>query len=149
MTAKKKDKATVPDVREDGRMLRTDSATDRKELLCVAREFSGPLPPPEMLERYAQISPDILDVLVEMAQKEQTLREKALDATIAENRREQGLTAKGLYLATTIIVLGIAAGCYCAFCGREWAAVAAFGVAGAVGWMKTGATPTADKPECK
>lgn len=149
MTAKKKDKATVPDVREDGRMLRTDSATGQKELLCVAREFSGPLPPPEMLERYAQISPEILDVLVEMAQKEQTLREKALDATIAENRREQGLTAKGLYLATAIIVLGIAAGCYCAFCGREWAAVAAFGVAGAVGWMKTGSPSTSAKPERK
>jgi hypothetical protein len=84
-----------------------------------------------------------------MAQKEQEMREKALDATIAENRREQGLTAKGLYLATAIIVLGIAAGCYCAFCGHEWAAVAAFGVAGAVGWMKTGAAPTADKPERK
>lgn len=149
MTAKKKDKATVPDVREDGRMLRTDSATGQKELLCVAREFSGPLPPPEMLERYAQISPDILGVLVEMAQTEQEMREKALDATIAENRREQGLTAKGLYLATAIIVLGIAAGCYCAFCGREWAAVAEFGVAGAVGWMKTGAATTADKPERK
>lgn len=140
----KKSKSPVARSNDD-RLIRKDEAEESRAAttFCLAREFSGLLPSPEVLRGYAEISPEIATTIVEMARNEQTLREKALDATIAENRRDQELAGQGLKGALFILFLAILAGYFCAYVGSEWGAVAAFGMGGSICWMRTGRSRSA------
>lgn len=142
----KKNKASVARPSDDRLVRKDEPEESRATTLCLAREFSGPLPSPEVLRGYAEISQEIATSIVEMARKEQTMREKALDATIAENRRDQELAGQGLKGALFILFLAILAGCFCAYVGSEWGAVAAFGMGGSICWMRTGRPRSTSSP---
>ena len=61
------------------------------QTVVQARQFSGPIPPPEMLTQYASVNPDIPNRIITMAetqqQHRQTLERQLLEAEIQENRR--------------------------------------------------------------
>jgi uncharacterized membrane protein len=84
--------------------------------VIVASSFSGPLPPPEVLEGYDRIFPGLAERLVRMAEKQSDhrmeLEKKAISAQLSESSRGQifgliiGLT--GLILSSYVIVNGYA-----------------------------------------
>lgn len=59
----------------------------------VAQEYSGPLPPPKMLEHYNEIDPGFANRIITMAEKEQThrhsLEEMSVKGTIDKDGRGQ------------------------------------------------------------
>lgn len=57
------------------------------ELTLEARQFTGPLPPPEQLLQYEQISPGFADRIVTMAEKEQENRHGEIRARIGLQKR--------------------------------------------------------------
>jgi uncharacterized membrane protein len=44
------------------------------ELTLQAKHFEGPLPPPEQLKQYEEVSPGFAERIVQMAEKEQDFR---------------------------------------------------------------------------
>jgi uncharacterized membrane protein len=58
-------------------------------------EFSGPLPPPQMLEKYDQVSPGAAAIIIAMVQKQQehrmSLEKQVIDSDVSRSR--QGLYA--------------------------------------------------------
>ncbi len=49
------------------------------ELTLQAKHFEGPLPPPEQLKQYEEVSPGFAERIVQMAEKEQDFRHRDTD----------------------------------------------------------------------
>lgn len=75
------------------------------------RSHSGPLPPAEDLQKYANISPKVLDTILEMAQKNNDTQNKT-------RRREQAFTFLGDLSKTAS---GLIFGCGCLLAAYELA----------------------------
>lgn len=79
--------------------------------------WSGPLPPPEALERFNAIIPNGADRIVSMAEREQAhridLEGSGQKATIAEARR-------GQYLGAIISAIALGGAVYTAHIGAHW-----------------------------
>lgn len=67
--------STADDVNVE-EIVREQVKTAFSSLSVHARFFVGPIPPPEVLKQYAEISPDIPDRIVKMAENEQLERMK-------------------------------------------------------------------------
>jgi uncharacterized membrane protein len=79
------------------------------QIIAEATSFSGPLPPPDLLEAYERTQPGLSDRIVRMAESEQTHRQRL------ENREHQSqvtLRIIGLLGGIVLAVLGILAGGY-------------------------------------
>jgi uncharacterized membrane protein len=79
----------------------------RERTLAVRTEFSGPVPPPAILERYDQILPGAAERILAMAERQATHRQ-SLERTVVEGnaiaqRRGQVL---GFILALAALVIG-------------------------------------------
>lgn len=94
--------------------------------------FAGPLPPPDILEKYNQISPGAAERIIKMAEDQakhrQDLERKVIDADIIGGRRGQ----------TCGFIIGLAAvlgGTACALLGHQIAGtfIGGGGVTGLVG----------------
>lgn len=89
--------------------------------IAMAECFSGPLPPPEILERYEKIKPGLADRIVCLAEEQQHHRIKTEDAFTPEiikvNQRGQIFA-----FVITLVALGIMA--YLASQGMEKAVIA-------------------------
>lgn len=111
---------------DDGRLVEVTSAT-----LSV-----GPLPSPEALARYAQISPDLVERIVVMAETQgehrRGMERSALDADIEQARGELVDRRLGQWLGFTIATVAILAGAVVIVLGHDWAG-GALGVSGVVG----------------
>lgn len=78
------------------------------EMTLEARSFQGPLPHPEQLAQYAQISPAYADRIITMGEKEQESR--LADAALVRRTQGKILTRGqifGFILSLAIIVGGI------------------------------------------
>lgn len=77
----------------------------RVSTIGVSRQFSGPLPPPEMLDQYNQVEPGAANRILRMAEKEQSHRHdresEAVAGEIAKDRRGQNYA---LLVSMTIIL---------------------------------------------
>ena len=71
-------------------------------------QYSGPLPPPEALERYNQIVPGAAERLIAMAENQHTHRQELEKHVIHSNVSAQKLgTILGFIVAMTVIIGGV------------------------------------------
>lgn len=104
---------------------------DETHLISLISRFSGPIPPPEILEHYNQIIPGAAERIMEWTETQtrhrQELESESLKADIAEKRR-------GQHYALVIALAALVAAVICAWLGFPWAsgviAVATFGAIG-------------------
>ena len=64
--------------------------------------FIGPIPPPEKLEQYAQIGPDVVDRIIKMAEQEQRHQQELESRAFVEDAKAFG---RGQWFAFTIAIL--------------------------------------------
>lgn len=99
----------------------------------TAMQFSGPVPPPNLLMQYEQISPGLANRMVLMAERESSHRQqievKIVDSHCADQTAFHVEVKRGQVLATAITIFAIAAGAYTANQGHEIAG----GILGAAG----------------
>ncbi|MHB8172921.1 MAG: DUF2335 domain-containing protein [Nitrospirota bacterium] len=85
--------------------------------------FSGPLPPPALLEHYNQVQPGFAERIVMMAEEEANHRRacerKALEADIELNGKDFSERQRGQFLAFGIVLIIGGLGCYLAMNGHE------------------------------
>lgn len=83
-----------------------DSSTNVRVTSAFSRSFSGPLPPPEILQRYDEIETGFANRIVTLAEKEQSHRHDtegtALASSIASEKRGQYLA----FILCAMIVIG-------------------------------------------
>jgi len=87
--------------------------------------FSGPLPPPALLQGYEAIKTGFADRIVKMAESESDHRrkqeEKALNSDIKASDKEFLERRIGQFLAFAIVIIMASLGFYLAITGRELA----------------------------
>jgi len=87
--------------------------------LVVTKEtsFSGPIPPPDMLERYEKALPGSADRIVAIAENEQKIRDKN------DSRSSYNDTFR-VFGSIAVSISLVMAACFCVYYGQPWAAVA-------------------------
>ncbi len=109
-------------------MPRAPSATPTNNLApqmqaMAIQQYSGPIPPPEMLARY---DPEVRGIILRMAEDEQSQRNsrlnKALEADIEDRQRVRSLEGRGQWFGFGIGVAGIIAATIMAIYGEPVAA---------------------------
>ena len=94
------------------------SRNGQLQALATARaeSFSGPLPPPQILEKYNQIVPGAADRIIAMAESQskhrQELETKAIESDIKNSRL-------GLHYGLIIGLATVAGGAFCIYSGYE------------------------------
>jgi uncharacterized membrane protein len=83
-------------------------------------QFSGPLPPPEILKEYNDILPGLADRVMKMAEKQSTHRQKIEDRVIGSDAYRANA---GLWIGAGVAVLSILAGAYLVAIDHDWAGV--------------------------
>lgn len=87
-------------------------------------QFTGPLPPPGILEQYEKLCPGITTRLVDAAyaegQHRQGLENKTLDANIEAMRRQFAEARLGQIFAFAIAVTFVLVGAYVTLEGHPW-----------------------------
>jgi len=107
-------------------------------ILSVA-EFSGPLPPPSILQGYETVLPGAADRIIAMAEKQsahrQELEHVATNASIDEMRLQFDESRRGQLCAVIVALALIGGGVYLAKIGHPWqgTAMGGGGVIGSVG----------------
>ncbi len=100
-------------------------------------EFTGPIPPPGLLEQYNKFLPNAADRILSMAEKEQEhrhkMQEKLVDSQVLDQRQERTEIRVGQILGFLIGVVSIVAGSYTAISSSSTATSAAGGVIGLSG----------------
>ncbi|MBX2866418.1 DUF2335 domain-containing protein [Candidatus Kaiserbacteria bacterium] len=74
-----------------------------------AEFFSGPLPHPDLLNKYKEVDPNVLETITRMAEREQTERLKRQNKIVLF---VGGKSILGLIFAFFVVLAGIAAGVY-------------------------------------
>lgn len=91
--------------------------------VAFRQQYSGPIPPPEML---AQYDPEVRGIILRMAEDEQSQRNsrlnKALDADIEDRKRVRILEGRGQWFGFSIGIAGIIAATIMALYGEPVAA---------------------------
>lgn len=79
----------------------------KRQLITEAHQFSGPIPPPEVLAKYNEVVPDAAERIISMAENQskhrQDLESKAVSSDIENSRR--GLIF-GLIIGLTAVIGG-------------------------------------------
>ena len=88
----------------------------------MSRTFSGPLPPPELLERYNQVLPGAAERIIAMAEKQQEHRQTIERNVIFGNTASQ---TRGNYLGFIVCMTAILGGIWLIYLGRETIGLAA------------------------
>jgi uncharacterized membrane protein len=111
------DEADGPGGLEAAEVVDAEIASDNRRLIASA-EFSGPLPPPNVLREYDRVKPGLADIIVSQWQSETAHRHKTIDSLTEIDRevvrdysvfqrRGQwlGFGALGLICAVTALAL--------------------------------------------
>jgi len=89
----------------------------------VISKFSGPLPPPEILAQYNQLTPDAADRIITMAETEAShrreLEQKVIDGEIKNEQARNIETKTGQVLGFIIGTFTVGCGTYAAVSGAE------------------------------
>jgi uncharacterized membrane protein len=81
----------------------TDKLTDnRREQIVVSHQFSGPIPPPDTLEKYNQIIPGAAERILNMAENEAASRQRNDEKLINNIVRSSFL---GIFFAFASVIL--------------------------------------------
>lgn len=99
---------------------------DGRSARIFSSQFSGPVPPPGLMEGYKKVDPAFPDRIMKMAEKEQDHRHVE-SATLLDY--EYDLSKRGLHLAAGVGVALIAAAVPISIFGQSWLA-GAFGAGG-------------------
>lgn len=91
---------------------RASGAQQHQRTLVVSAgvSFVGPLPPPEMLAKYEEVQPGLVDRIVSMAEREQAHRHVQEASLVAGELRKQTL-GQALGFGVTIAGLATTFGC--------------------------------------
>lgn len=92
-----------------------------RQLIAAAFHFSGPLPPPEILNGYEQVLPGSADRIIRMAEGQASHRQ-AIER--GEQQSERRLSYAGVAAALLIGLTGLGASTAMALAGHEASAVA-------------------------
>ena len=95
----------------------------------VTQEFSGPIPPPKILEEYNKVAPDAADRIIAMAEQEACHR-RSIEKSILSNEYNEARTGQKFALA--IGVLAIVSASIISVLGTQWAG-AIIGGGGVIG----------------
>jgi len=76
------------------------------ELTLQAKHFEGPLPPPEQLKQYEEVSPGFAERIVQMAEKEQDFRHRDTDRIRGMQRKIIGRGQVFGFILSLVIILG-------------------------------------------
>lgn len=82
----------------------------------VSSEYSGPIPPPHLLEQYSRIDPNLVAHIITGSKEERHHRHSCEKAIID---RSFSQTKRGQWLAFSIAIIGIAIGGFLAYTGKE------------------------------
>ncbi len=85
-------------------------------LLAMSRSFSGPLPPPELLERYNDALPGAAERIFKMAEKQQEHRQAIEKKVVFGNTSSQ---TRGNYLGFLVSMTAILGGIWLIYMGKE------------------------------
>lgn len=109
--------------------LPTSRSNNQRSSLQVSREFIGPVPPPDLLERYNQIIPGAGERIIAMAEQETSHRHD-IERTIVTNEYREA--KRGQIFAVIIGSLAIISGTIISLQGAQWAGIA-IGGGGVIG----------------
>jgi uncharacterized membrane protein len=84
--------------------------------LFKAEHFSGPLPPPEMLQRYNDVAPGMAERIVALAEKQSDHRRSLESQVVNGNERRAN---RGQWMAFILAFAGIIAGVYLTMSGKS------------------------------
>jgi len=91
-----------------------NSPQEQKALVAVGQQFSGPLPPPEMLAQYDDVTPGAGDRIIAMAEAQSAHRRavetKGAEAQVEDFKAARAEARLGQVFAFIIAVFGILAG---------------------------------------
>ena len=83
----------------------------------VKAEFSGPLPPPDALEKYERVSPGAAERIIAMAETQSSHRHE-LEKSLVDSEYKQA--SKGQICAATLGALAIISGAIAGILGAQW-----------------------------
>ena len=94
------------------------------QILAQGASFSGPIPPPAILQEYNRITPGLAERIVSMAEKEalhrHEIEHKALTADISDQNKMFSEARLGQICGFIIGLAAIIAGVYTATNGAQW-----------------------------
>ena len=101
-----------------------DEKNAAAQLVKVAAtlSYSGPLPPPEALQKYDQILPGAADRIIRMAESQHEHRQKLEKTVVESNAFSQKV---GLILGFVVAMTAIVGGIWLAREGKSWSGVTA------------------------
>lgn len=134
---------------------------EEHQVLAMKAEFRGPLPPPEVLQRYEDIHPGTAERILQQFEREtqhrHAIEEKLVDGQLDIQRDEIPARRLGQVFGLIIALSGIVAAAYCvstaSSAGQAWAGagIAGFSLATLAGVFvygrKVKETEEADKHE--
>ena len=83
---------------------------------ATAQSFSGPLPPPQILEKYNQVVPDAAERIIAMAESQSKHRQSLEVTVIDSDIRNSRL---GLHYGLIIGLATVIGGAFCIYSGYE------------------------------
>jgi uncharacterized membrane protein len=121
-----------------------------RSTILTTSEFSGPVPPPNLLAGYENVCPGLANRIFKMAEVEADHRRKletsVVDANIQHNCRNSSESRRGQIFALIITLAGLVAGCYTALQGHDVAG-GILGVGGMGGIVTTFVLGRAKSPK--
>jgi uncharacterized membrane protein len=110
-----------------------DSQKERSQLSIVSQTtISGPLPPPDILQKYGIINPSFPERIVAMAEKEQNivhdLRKENLELNKLAFTQQAESLKRGQLCALFLALLALSATVYLGINGHDWLAGGVFSV---------------------
>lgn len=82
----------------------------------MSQSFSGPIPPPELLEKYNDVIPNAAERILAMAEKQQEHRQALERKVVFANAEAQ---KQGMYLGFIIVMAAIIGGTWLIAKGKE------------------------------
>ena len=112
-----------------------EQQAEERQLVAMQAEFQGPLPPPQLLERYEEIHPGTAERILQQFEREtqhrHAIEQKLVDAQLEVQRAEIPAFRLGQVFGLVIALGGISAGALCVIlaptAGHAWAGA---GIAG-------------------
>ncbi len=96
--------------------LPSEETREIAQTVIQARQFSGPIPPPEMLDQYASVDPEFPDRIITMAESQQQHRQNMESGAL---NAATNIEKKGQIYAFTVSISIIAAALYLIASGKE------------------------------
>ena len=106
-----------PQAEQDNQGGQQESTARHVETLIARQSISGPLPSASEMAKYDQISPDLVDRIVKMAEKEANHRHEMEQNLL---KHEAGDTKRGQFFALLIGLAGFFTACFAILHQSPW-----------------------------